>query len=194
MSNSLEGYDAASDEHLMERCSRLDHEAFNEIVRRYGKSGIRAAFRILGNAHLADDATQEALLRVWENAGKFDSEKSRFSAWFFTIVTNICLDYLKKKPMEPLPENFDVADERADTELKIQEAQSQGFLLRLCRALPKQERVAIALIYGEGYAVTEAAKIMGMHRKALGRLLIKCRIRLKREMTGAVSGEQDRLV
>ncbi|HUU93335.1 MAG TPA: sigma-70 family RNA polymerase sigma factor [Phycisphaerae bacterium] len=86
-----------SNEHLMARFqARLDGAAIDEIVSRFMTPALAVARRILPDAGLAEDAVQEALLRVVRNRRRYDPARP-FSRWFYTIVRNVCRDMLRRQ-------------------------------------------------------------------------------------------------
>lgn len=82
-----------------------DANAFAELVRRYQGRLYRLAYRMLGNAEEAQDATQEAFLRAYRALSSFRLDAS-FSPWMYRIATNVCLDMLRsRRPQASLDES-----------------------------------------------------------------------------------------
>jgi len=73
-----------------------DHEAFESLVVAYDQQVLRLAFNLLRSSEEAYDIYQEAFLRVHKNLSKFRFDCS-FHTWLYRIVTNLCLDALRKK-------------------------------------------------------------------------------------------------
>lgn len=73
-----------------------DQEAFESLVQAYDQQVLRLAFNLLRSTEEAYDIYQEAFLRVHRNLGKFRFDCS-FHTWLYRIVTNLCLDALRKK-------------------------------------------------------------------------------------------------
>ena len=71
-------------------------EAFETLVRSYDHSVLRLAFNLLRSQEDARDVYQEAFLRVYRNLGSFRFDCS-FRTWLYRIVSNLCLDQLRKK-------------------------------------------------------------------------------------------------
>ena len=80
--------DERSDESLMTAVADGDRAAYALLVRRHGLKFRALAIRILGDAALADDVTQDAWTTVWHRADRFDQAKARFSTWFYRVVVN----------------------------------------------------------------------------------------------------------
>jgi len=73
-----------------------DHEAFETLVKIYDQQVLRLAYNLLRSSEEANDIYQEAFLRVHKNLSKFRFDCS-FHTWLYRIVTNLCLDSLRKK-------------------------------------------------------------------------------------------------
>jgi RNA polymerase sigma-70 factor, ECF subfamily len=70
--------------------------AFEELVRLYDRAVLRLAVHITGSEEDAQDIYQEAFLRAYVNLNRFRFECS-FYTWIYRIVTNLCLDHLRRK-------------------------------------------------------------------------------------------------
>src|SRR6266536_918685 len=73
-----------------------DQDAFEQLVRTYDQSVLRLALNLLRSPEDARDIYQEAFLRVYKNLHSFRFDCS-FHTWLYRIVTNICLDHLRKR-------------------------------------------------------------------------------------------------
>jgi len=73
-----------------------DQEAFESLVQTYDQQVLRLAYSLLRSNEESYDIYQEAFLRVHRNLGKFRFDCS-FHTWLYRIVTNLCLDALRKK-------------------------------------------------------------------------------------------------
>jgi RNA polymerase sigma-70 factor (ECF subfamily) len=80
----------------MIQCKKRDIHAFTRLVELTQSYAYRLAFRLLRSEDDADDVTQEAFIRVWQNLGTFNYHKS-FTTWLYKIVTHLCLDHLKSR-------------------------------------------------------------------------------------------------
>ena len=82
---------------LVERVAEGDEDALRELYRQYSRLAFAVSYRILRRDDQAEDAVQEAFLRVWRHAARFDSRKASFSTWFGRLVRNLCIDMLRRK-------------------------------------------------------------------------------------------------
>ena len=80
-----------SDEALMARVARGDELAYRLLTRRHLPAMLGLARRILGNTADAEDVAQEAMLRVWTHAPRWQP-LALFRTWLTRVVVNLCLD------------------------------------------------------------------------------------------------------
>ena len=73
-----------------------DANAFETLVTAYEKTVYNLALRMVGNPQDAEDMTQEAFLKAYNSLDSFRGD-SKFSVWLYRIVSNVCLDHLRKK-------------------------------------------------------------------------------------------------
>src|SRR6202051_533729 len=81
---------------LIRAAQRGDQDAFEQLVRAYDQSVLRLAMNLLRSPEDARDVYQEAFLRVYRNLHAFRFDCS-FHTWLYRIVTNLCLDQLRKR-------------------------------------------------------------------------------------------------
>src|SRR6266496_3095842 len=107
---------------LIREAQRGNRAAFEELVRHYDQAVLRLAMHLTGSEHEAQDIYQEAFLKAYKSMGSFRFECS-FYTWIYRIVTNLCLDHLRKRQVrkEDAPvavdadgQSYDVLDQVAD--------------------------------------------------------------------------------
>ncbi|MBI1734092.1 MAG: RNA polymerase sigma factor [Candidatus Rokubacteria bacterium] len=84
-----------SDETLCARVASRDDAAFDLLVERYQARAYRLAWSIVRDADDARDISQEAFLRLYQNAHRFQ-ERARFATWFYRILVNLALDHRRR--------------------------------------------------------------------------------------------------
>lgn len=89
-----------SDEQLVDAARRGDATAMDQLLRRHYDRVHAVCRRIAGSSRDADDAAQEAMIRVVRNLDKFDG-RSSFGTWVYRIATNTSLDELRKRKRRP---------------------------------------------------------------------------------------------
>ncbi|HKN13550.1 MAG TPA: RNA polymerase sigma factor [Candidatus Binatus sp.] len=162
-----------SDEELCRRIAERDADAFELMVDRHQGRAYRLASSILGNEADARDVSQDAFIRLYESAGRFDG-RSRFSTWFYRILVNLCIDHHRRnrwwRRLAPLasPGGGDDPDERAFDPPSGEagpegEAMLKQSVSRLRPALEKlspQQRAAVLLQTQEGFTSREIGEVL----------------------------------
>lgn len=97
MPSDKTGPDAArrADEALMVRIAAGDAQAFSELVDTRLDRVMAVARRMLGNDADAQDVAQEALLRLWRQADRWDGGRAQISTWLYRVTVNLCIDRLR---------------------------------------------------------------------------------------------------
>src|SRR5208283_2259516 len=85
---------------LVEQAQAGSRPAFEELVRRYDRDVLRLALNLMKRTEDARDVYQEAFLKVYRNLHRFRFECS-FYTWLYRIVTNVCLDHLRRRQARP---------------------------------------------------------------------------------------------
>ena len=85
-----------NDSELIRAAQRGDRSAFEVLVRQYDQAVLRLAMHLTGSEADARDIYQEAFLKAYRHIGNFRFECS-FYTWIYRIVTNLCLDHLRKR-------------------------------------------------------------------------------------------------
>jgi RNA polymerase sigma-70 factor, ECF subfamily len=180
--NELRLYGDASDADLISWSASGDRRAFDEIVARHGAFALRVALRLIPDRLAAEDVVQEAMVRAWSRSADFDPCRARFTTWLYRIVVNLCIDQRRRVRPEPMPDYFDPVDPAigADEILELNERHS--VLQDALKKLPARQRAAMTLVYDEGLSGAEAARILGLSRKAVERLLARARASLRERL------------
>lgn len=154
---------------LVERAAAGDTVAFERLMIHYQQRVMAVTWRMLGNEADARDASQEVFLRVYKYLKRFRQDQD-FFAWLYGITFNVCRDSLKKRQNHsnrfvPLSEDaegvtFEIADEHADTESIVLQAQQRELVAKAIALLPFKERAAIVLRDMEGCSTEEVAQVM----------------------------------
>src|SRR3989475_10464389 len=84
------------DSALIREAQQGNAAAFEELVRQYDRAVLRLAVHLTGSQEDGQDIYQEAFLRAYINLARFRFECT-FYTWIYRIVTNLCLDHLRKK-------------------------------------------------------------------------------------------------
>jgi RNA polymerase sigma-70 factor, ECF subfamily len=157
-----------SDEALVAQIARGDDAALGVLYDRFGRVVYSLALRILRDAQLAEEATQEAFVGVWRTAADFRPSRGSARAWLITIAHRRAVDRVRAEQRrvagnEPLDR---VAHEIREV---VSSAEDEAWVVfereRLVRALagiPDAERELIELAYFDGYTQSELAERLGI--------------------------------
>ena len=172
-------HDAEGDDALMRRVAARDAQAFRVLVERHAERPHRVAWRMLGDGAEAEDVAQEAVLRLWQNAGDWRGEGSGVAAWLTRVATNLCLDRLRKRARFSGEEAPERADESPLADALIAGEEDRQAVIRALGNLPERQRAAVVLTYYEDLPNAEAAAMLEMNLKAFESLLLRARRALK---------------
>jgi len=81
---------------LIREAQQGSRSAFDSLVRQYDSAVLRLALHLTGSEQDAQDVHQEAFLKAYRYLGNFRFECS-FYTWLYRIVTNLCLDHLRRR-------------------------------------------------------------------------------------------------
>lgn len=82
-----------------------DRAAFDALYSAASAKLFGVCLRILDNRAEAEEALQEVFTRVWINAGRFDADRGRAMTWLIAIARNHCIDRLRARTDEVLPDD-----------------------------------------------------------------------------------------
>src|SRR5208337_1283627 len=148
---------------LIRAAQRGDQDAFEQLVRAHDQSVLRLAMNLLRSPEDARDVYQEAFLRVYRNLDTFRFDCS-FQTWLYRIVTNICLDHLRKRkvrkeepavvetgdgPLDRL-DSFEEEAPHADPERSAWNRQLKDRIDRALEDLSPRERMVFELRHYQG--------------------------------------------
>ncbi len=170
--------DGDDDAALMQKIAGGNNRAFERLVQRHLPRSVRMAARITGSAAEAEDAVQEAFIRVWKHAAQWESPDAagaQFSTWFYRIVLNLCIDHKRKRTFTPLDDISEPDDERDNAETGLQRRELSERVRGAVDTLPDRQRAAFVLCFYEERSNKEAAAVLGVSVKALESLLVRAR-------------------
>jgi len=172
------------DEALMNAVAARDEFAFAVLYDRYIDLVYSAAFRVLSDAQLAEDASQDVFVRLWRRPESFIAERGRFLSWLMSVTRNRAVDELRargrrrKREGGPLGEPDEAAEPvfSTPTEDPAHSAElheEQRLVRDALAALPRDQQRALELAYFGGLTQQEIAARL---HEPLG--TVKTRIRL----------------
>ena len=130
------------------------------LVERYQTSVIRIISNIVNDRHNCEDIAQEVFLSAYKKLSTFDSVRSKFSTWLFTIARNKSLNAIKKKNAQTVDEFPEIAENCKGDELEKQEFMNE--LDKQLRSLPKDQKTVFVLAEFEKLPYEQIAQIEGV--------------------------------
>ncbi len=154
---------------LIHAAQRGRVDSFNDLVLAHQRQVYNLAYRIMGDASAAADATQEAFISAYRNIGGFRG--GSFSAWLLRIASNACYDELRRRMRRPATswDDFGELDEEANPALtdgregpaEIVERRELERVLQVgIETLPGDQRVTLVLSDVQGFSYQEIAATM----------------------------------
>ena len=176
------------DPDVIRRAAAGERDALYALLRALQNPVFDLAVRMLRHRADAEDATQEALLRIVTHLGQFRGE-ARFSTWAWRIAVNRILD-LSRERAAAVPTDFEAmrVDLESGREPEAPERTEDAVLLRelkvqcsraMLQCLGPDERVAFTLGDLLGLSSEEAAEILGIERPAFRKRLSRARAALQ---------------
>ena len=157
---------SGADEHstLLVRCAGGDRAALRRLYDVEAATMLGVATRMLRRRDLAEDAVQDAFLRIWRGAASYRPELGGGRTWMFAVLRNRCLTLLRTadrevSPDEELPE---VVDDAPDPEAVVTRLSDAGVLRRCLEALDERRRGVLLLAYAHGLTHGEIAGRLGV--------------------------------
>ena len=154
-----------SDADLMRRIVAQDHAALLALYERFGSQVYGLALRVLRDSQLAEEAAQDAFLKVWNKSVQWDPAKGQVGSWLLTIARYAAIDRLRREQrhnaagatfLDALPDHTPSASIVGDRRW------IDGQLLRqLMAELPAEQAQVIELAFFQGMTHSELAEYLG---------------------------------
>jgi len=169
------------DEYLLAAARAGDRSAFDALARRWQRKLLAHAWRLLGDSEAARDAVQEGWIEIARGLSRLRDERA-FPAWAFRIVSRRCARSIATK----------VRGREVAAAVIAQEAESEApesdrdhdRLRAAIRALPEEQRAAIALFHFEELSVAEVAVALDVPAGTVKTRLMHARRKLRAALGG----------
>lgn len=178
-------------EELVKRAQSGDISAFETLVAEHQKQIFTLAYRMCGNQDDAADMAQEALIKVYRNLDKFKGD-SKFSTWLYRVVTNTCLDEMKKlkrkaaysldaeRETKDGTMKTDIEDPSATPEERAEQSETKELVQAALLKVSEKHREILILRDIQGFAYEEIAQMLGCSEGTVKSRLSRARDALRK--------------
>ncbi len=149
---------------LIARCAEGDRAAFRQLYAAWSGRLHGIALRITRDPALAADATHDAFVQLWQNAGKFDAARGDAGAWLVSLARYRALDLVRRRGREVLGHEASVeqADSAADPLRALLDSAEGGALHRCLQQLAPDRRQLVVMAFVEGLSHSQLAARLAM--------------------------------
>lgn len=179
-------YKAMDDAALAALMQQGDMCAFEALVERHRKKAFYLALGLVGNPDDAADVSQEAFIRVYRAARRFDTTKDFFT-WFYVILSNLARNRIKKRQVRTTYARQEQSDgelirhrqTRNNPELLLEADETKKQVWEAIGALPYNFREIIILRHFEDLTYDEIARLLNIPVGSVMSRLYYARLKLK---------------
>jgi RNA polymerase sigma-70 factor (ECF subfamily) len=174
-------YSLVADEELISLVEQSDAEAFALLYDRHSRAAYSLAYRMMGEKQAAEDLVQDALLKVWRNAGSYRAERGSVRTWILSIVHNRAIDQLRSlASRRRTQERVEASAPRVQPSEAFTQAWRNTQREQVREALgtlPAEQLKTLELAYFSGYTHVEISELLGV---PLGTVKGRMRLGLKK--------------
>ncbi len=143
----------------------------------------RLAKRLLVSNEEAEDATQEILMKLWNNKQQIEAYKN-VEAFSMTMTKNFCLDRLKSKQAQNLKiVHSNYQDNNTSLQKQVELNDSVAWVSKIIEQLPEQQKIILQLRDIEQYEFEEIASMLDMNETAIRVALSRARKTIREQLT-----------
>lgn len=172
----------------VERVRQGDTNAFEPLVSAYEKNVYNLALRMTGSPEDAADMAQEAFIKAFNSIDGFRGD-SKFSVWLYRIVSNVCLDFLRRRSKRGAVSlsveddeggdiQLDIPDESRSPEALLERRMTREAVRRGLDSLPEDYRQILLLREIEGLSYEELAQALQLEVGTVKSRIFRARKRL----------------
>lgn len=172
-----------TDDHaLMRRVGQGDREALAALVRRHQERVLALAYRFLGRWHAAEDVCQDAFIRTFEAAPRYEPTAA-FTTWLYRVVANLCWEQRRRGAPEPEPLTAESElAESSGTTAEVDRLERRALIRRAVGRLPDRQRLVLILHRYENLRHKEIVDVTGWSAGAVESCLVRAYSRLRKEL------------
>jgi RNA polymerase sigma-70 factor (ECF subfamily) len=144
---------------LIARCAAQDRAAFRALYARWSSRLHGVAMRITRDPALAADATHDAFVQVWQQAGRYNPALGEVPGWLMSLARYRALDLVRKRGREVLGHETaeEEADQGPDALSQLMASADGGALHKCMERLSEERRRLVVLAFVEGYSHSQLA-------------------------------------
>ncbi len=151
----------ATDHELIAQARQGDRQAYGDLVCRYRDGVVNLVYRMCGDPQLAEEAAQEAFIRVWQHLDSYKPQYP-FRNWVSRIAVNAALDALRRTPATVNVEDIPLEAPDEDPEAQTETRQRAALVQKAVLALPTASRAVLVLREYEGLSYHEIAEALSI--------------------------------
>jgi RNA polymerase sigma-70 factor (ECF subfamily) len=156
---------------------------FVKLIMPFKDKVFRLAKRLLVSNEEAEDATQEILMKLWNNKESIE-EYRNVEAFSMTMTKNFCLDRLKSKQAQNLKiVHSNYQDNNTSLQRQVELNDSVDWVAKIIEELPEQQKMVLQLRDIEEYEFEEIAKVLDMNETAIRVSLSRARKTIREKLT-----------
>ena len=160
----------------------MNQQEFVNLISPFKDKLFRMAKRLLVSTEEAEDATQEVLVKLWNNNESL-SKYASVEAFAMTMTKNYCLDQLKSKRASNLQiVHSNYTDNGASVQKQIEDKDSWNWVEKIIETLPEQQRLIVQMRDVEEYEFSEIAQILDMNETAVRVALSRARKEIREQL------------
>lgn len=150
-----------------ERFRAGEQGAFDELVREYTGPAYATAVQVLKDSARAEEAVQDAFLRVWQRAAQFDPARGNERSWILSIVRNSAIDAFRKhtrareRSIDDTPAVYELRDP-SDTWQQVLAGLTNSRVSAALAELSDEQRAVVRQAYYEGVRPVDIARALGI--------------------------------
>ena len=179
MEMPLDAMNDISDDALLVLYANGDTAAARALTFRMTPMAFSLAARLLNDKAEAEDVAQEAMLRLWKVAPDWRQGEAKVTTWFYRVVSNLCMDRLRKRRGLGLDEIAEPQDETPGVVARMHETDRAQALSTALDALPERQRTAVVLRHIEGMSNPDIADVLSVSVEAVESLVSRGKRSLK---------------
>ena len=170
-----------SDEQLLLAFRNGSSSAMGQLYTRYAEKAYFKCLSMVRDTNQAYDLAQEAMLKAFDKAASYQG-KAAFSTWLYTIVSNHCLDHLRKQrkyKQQAFSPAMDWEAEESSWDTELEWEQLRLTLEELLQQLPASDRELLLSKYRDNQPIRELCLRLGLKTSAVKMRLKRIRERLQ---------------